>query len=188
MERQYLIFAIAAAAAFGGLLVVGLFFNPPHAASPDSSTDSGVIQAKIGKTAYVHYSSGVIGLIQKLPEKNLVTIEAPAELLNTNLAGLKGEVTYTDMNIQYVQNGKEETINEKDFKTIQYKFLPDPGNMTSYRYENVKVNALATSSQIVVSFVPLPTAKVGEQYQVKMILEGGPVDIGIDPKTIEIVE
>ena len=187
MERQYLIFIIAVAVGFSALLIVGFFFNPLKAAPQDSSTDSGNIQAKIGKTVYVHYSSGTIGLVQKLPEKNQLRIEAPSELLNTNLAGLKGEVRYTDMTITYVQGGKQETINEKDFKSVVYKFLPDAGNVTSYTYDNVKVNTLAQSSEIIVSFVPLSTAQVGQQYPVKMILKGEPVDIAIDPKIVEIV-
>ncbi len=186
LERQYLIFIVAAAAGFAALLVVGLFFNPLQATPVD--IDSGVTKAEIGKTAYVRYSYDVIRLVQGLPVKNILRVEAPSELLSTNLAGLKGEIRYSEMTIRFVQNGKAEEISEKDFKTIQYRFFPDPGNVTSYTYENVEFRALTTSSELVASFVPLSTAKVGQQYPVKMVLEGGPVDIGILEKIIEVVE
>jgi hypothetical protein len=129
----------------------------------------------------------VVTLVQKLPDKNLVTIQAPSQLFNNNLAGLKGQITYSDMTIHYVQNGKPEEVGEKDFKTIQYRYLPDVGNVTKYTYSNVAFNAYTTSSEIVATFVPLSTAKVGDEYPVKMILEGGPADIGIDEKIIKIV-
>lgn len=188
MQRQYLIFIIASGAGFATLLIVGLFFNPLQAAPDSSNSDTGVVEAKIGKTAYVRYSSSVISLVQDLPEKNLLRIEAPSELLNTDLAGLRGEFRHTSMTISYVQNGKLEEIDEKDFKTIQYRFLPDSGNMTSYTYRNVDFNAQATNAQLIASFVPLSTAKVGQEYPVKIILEGGPTDIGVDEKIIKIVE
>ena len=72
MERQYLIFIAAAGAGFAALLIFGLFINPLQAAPDNSSADTRVVEAEIGKTAYVRYSSGVIGLVQKLPEKNLL--------------------------------------------------------------------------------------------------------------------
>lgn len=181
-----MIFIIAAGVGFAALLIVGLFFNP-LSAKPADSVDGKFIEATLGKPVYVRYSSGVVSLVQKLPDKNLVRIEAPSQLLNTNLAGLKGEIRYSEMNISYVQNGKVEEVAEKDFKTIQYRFLPDPGNVTKYFYSNVEFNALATSSEIVATFVPLSTAKVGEEYPVKMVLEGGPVDIGIDEKIVKMV-
>ena len=187
MERQYLIFIVAAGAGFAALLIFGLFFNPLQAAPDNSNTDPSVVEAKVGKTAYVRYSSGVIGLIQKLPDKNILRIEAPSELLNTDLAGLRGEFRHTSMTISYVQNGKLEEIDEKDFKTIQYRFLPDSGNMTSYTYRNVDFNAQATNAELIASFVPLSTAKPGQEYPVKIILEGGPADIGIEEKAVKIV-
>jgi hypothetical protein len=187
LERQYLIFIAAAGAGFGALIIVGLFFNPLQAAQDNSSPDTRVVEAEVGKTAYVRYSSGVIGLVQKLPEKNILRIEAPSELLNTDLAGLRGEFRHTSMTISFVQNGELEEIDEKDFKTIQYKFLPDAGNMTSYTYRNVDFNAQATSAQLIASFVPLSTAKVGQEYPVKIILEGGPADIGVEEKIVRVV-
>jgi hypothetical protein len=87
-----------------------------------------------------------------------------------------------------VQNGKSETVDEKDFESIKFRFLPDAGNVTSYTYRNVGFNAQATSAQLIASFVPLSTAKVGDEYSVKIILEGGPVDIGIGEKKVRIVE
>ncbi len=186
MERQYLIFISAAAAGFAALVVVGLFFNPLQAA--EGPKDSKIIEAEIGKTAYVRYSSGVIGLVQGLPEKNILRIEAPSELLSTNLGGLKGELRYNGMTISYVQNGEQKEIEEKDFKTVQYGFLPDAGNMTSYTYRNVDFTAHATSAELIASFIPLDTAKVGDEYPVKIVLEGGPVDLGINEKIIRIVE
>ncbi len=186
MERQYLIFISAAAAGFAALVVVGLFFNPLQAA--EAPKDSKIIEAEFGKTAYVRYSSGVIGLVQGLPEKNILRIEAPSELLSTNLGGLKGELRYSGMTIGYVQNGEQKEIEEKDFKTVQYGFLPDAGNMTSYTYRNVDFIAHATSAELIASFIPLDTAKVGDEYPVKIVLEGGPVDLGINEKIIRIVE
>jgi|GEM_PF-3040575 len=188
LERQYLIFIIAAGAGFAAILIVGLFFNPLHAAPDNSNSDTGVVEAKIGKTAYVRYSFGVISLIQDLPEKNLLRIEAPSELLNTDLAGLRGEFRHTSVTISYVQNGKLKEIDEKDFKTVQFRFLPDAGNMTSYTYRNVEYNEQATNAELLASFVPLSTAKVGQEYPVKIILEGGPTDIGVEEKIIKIVE
>lgn len=185
MERQYIVFIAAAGAGFAALLIVGLYFNPLRAEPED---DTGVFEAKIGKAAYVRYSGNVIGLVQNLPDKNILRIEAPAELLNTNLAGLKGEFRYTDMTIKYVQNGEQEEISQRDFKTIQYRFLPDAGNMTSYTYRNVDFIAQATSAELIATFVPQSTAKVGDEYAVKIVLEGGPVDIGIAEKTVRIVE
>ena len=129
-----------------------------------------------------------ISQIQNLPTKNILRIESSSELLNTDLAGLKGEFRFTGLTIDYVQNGDLESVEEKDFRTIQYRFLPDAGNMTSYTYRNVGFNVQATSAQLIASFVPLSTAKVGEEYYVKMILEGGPTDIAIAEKKIRIVE
>lgn len=188
MERQYIIFIAAAAAAFAALMVVGLFFNPLKAEQESTEKESGVFIAELGDTAYVRYSAGTIRLVQNLPDKNILRIEGPSEVLNTNLAGLKGEFRYTDMTIEYVQNGKVEEISEKDFRTIQYRFLPDAGNVTSYTYRNVDFIAQAKSAELVAAFQALSTAKIGQNYPVKIVLEGGPVDIGIEEKTVRFVE
>lgn len=187
MERQYVIFIIAAGASFAALLVIGLFFNPLQA-QPEDSDEDGIIEAEIGKAADVRYSSGFIRQIQNLPDKNILRIEAPSELLNTNLGGVKGELRYSEMTIKYFQNGKLEQVSERDFETIQYRFLPDAGNVTSYTYRNVDFLAQATSAELIATFVPLSTAEVGREYPVKIILEGGPVDIGIQEKIIKIVK
>ncbi len=186
MERQYLIFIAAAAAGFTALIVVGLFFNPMDSEG-DTGEDDGTIDAKIGQNVFVRYSANTIGLIQKLPEKSALKLEVSSELHNTNLGGLRGELRYTDMIIEYVQNGKKESVSEDDFDTIQYRFLPDAGNKTTYRYENVDFNAYTTDSQLVASFVPLSTANVGQQYTVKLFLESGIVNYAPQEKIIEIV-
>lgn len=188
LERQYMIFITAAGAAFAALLVVGLFFNPLKAEQDGPDAESGVFVAELGDTAYVRYSAGTIRFVQNLPEKNILRIEAPSELLNTNLAGLKGEFRYTEMTIEYVQNGSVEEISEKDFKTIQYRFLPDAGNVTSYTYRNVDFIAQATSAELIAAFQPLSTAEAGQDYPVRIVLEGGPVDIGIEEKIVRFVE
>lgn len=188
LERQYLIFIAAAGAGFAALIIFGVFINPLQAAPEPPSVDSDVIEAKIGKTAYVRYGSGTIEQIQSLPDKNILRIEASSELMNTDLAGLRGDFRHTSMTIDYVQNGQHEKVDEKEFQTVQYRFLPDAGNMTSYTYRNVEFNIHATSAQLIASFVPLSTAKVGDEYSVRIILEGGPVDIGIAEKKIRIVE
>ena len=188
MERQYLIFIAVAGAGFAALLIIGLFVIPLQAAPETPAVDRDIIEAEIGKMAYVRYGSGTISQIQNLPDKNILRIEASSELRNTDLAALRGEFRHTSMTIDYVQNGKNETVDEKDFDSIKFRFLPDAGNVTSYTYRNVEFNALATSAQLIASFVPLDTAKVGDEYSVKIILEGGPVDVGIAEKKIRIVE
>ncbi|MGI0025775.1 MAG: hypothetical protein ACREA4_11625, partial [Nitrososphaera sp.] len=112
MERQYLIFIVAAAAVFGALIVVGLYFNPlqSEGESDDGTSDGNVLEAKVGQRVYVRYSSNVIKMIQNLPQKNSLELKASSELLNTNLAGLRGEVRYTDMTIEFVQNGEKERV------------------------------------------------------------------------------
>lgn len=186
LERQYISFIAVAGAAFAALIVVGLFFNPLQA-QPEDPDDAGITEAEIGKATYVRYSAGVVKLVQDLPEKNILRIEAPSELLNTNLGGLRGEFRYTEMEIEYVQNGKVEEISETDFKTIQYRFLPDAGNVTSYTYRNVDFIAQATNAELIATFVPLSTARAGQEYPVKIILEGGPVDIGVEEKIVKVV-
>jgi hypothetical protein len=188
LERQYLIFIAVAGAGFAALLLVGLFVIPLQAAPEVPAVDRDVIEAEVGKLAYVRYGSVAISQIQNLPDKNILRIEASSELFNTGLAGLKGDFRHTSMTIDYVQNGKNETVDEKDFDSIQFRFLPDAGNVTSYTYRNVQFNAQATSAQLIASFIPLSTAKVGEEYSVKIFLEGGPADIGIGEKKVRIVE
>ncbi|MGI0013564.1 MAG: hypothetical protein ACREBU_09010 [Nitrososphaera sp.] len=190
MERQYLIFIVAAAAVFGALVVVGLYFNPlqTEGKSDNGTSDPNTIKAKVGKEVYVRYSSNVVKMIQNLPQKNSLELKASSELLNTNLAGLRGEVRYTDMTIKFVQNGEEESVTDDEFKTIAYRFLPDPGNQTVYTYENVEFRAQTTDSQLIATFVPLSTAEVGQKYTVKLILDAGIINYAIEDRVIEIVE
>jgi hypothetical protein len=188
LERQYLIFIAVAGAGFAALLVLGLFVVPLQAAPETPAVDRDVIEAELGMLAYVRYGSVAIGQIQDLPDKNILRVEASSELLNTGLAGLRGDFRHTSMTIDYVQSGRNETVDEKDFESVRFRFLPDAGNVTSYTYRNVEFNAQATSAQLIASFIPLSTAKVGEEYSVKIFLEGGPVDIGIAEKKIRIVE
>jgi hypothetical protein len=65
--------------------------------------------------------------------------------------------------------------------------LPDAGNVTSYTYRNVDFTAQATSAELIAAFVPLSTARAGEEYPVRIILEGGPADIAVDEKKIKVV-
>ncbi len=188
MERQYLIFIAVAAAAFSALIVVGLFFNPLQTeGETDGSKDRNVLEAKVGKEVYVRYSPNVIKMIQNLPQKNSLELEVSSELHNTNLAGLRGEVRYTDMTMEFFQNGEKEIVTDDDFDTIAYRFLPDAGNQTVYTYENVEFRAQSTDSQLIATFVPLSTAEVGQRYTVKLILDAGILNYAID-RVIEIVE
>ena len=184
MERQYVVFIVVAAVAFGTLIIVGLFFNPmqTQGENPD------VVKAKIGQEVYVRYSSGVVTQIQNLPSKNKVDVEVSSELHNTNLAGLRGEVRYNDMIIAYVQNGKYEAVRDEVFPTIEYRFFPDSGNKTTYSYENVRFVDNGQNPQLLVSVVPLNSAEVGERYTIKLILDtGGLIKYQIAEKIIEIV-
>jgi hypothetical protein len=190
LERQYLVFIIAAAVAFGALIIVGLYFNPlrTEGDSGDGNTDPNLIKARVGQEVYVRYSYNVIKMIQGLPAKNNLELRAASELHNINLGGLRGELLYTDTMIEFVQNGKEESVSGDEFKSIEYRFLPDSGNQTKYIYEDVTFNARATDSQLVATFVPLSTAKVGEKYPVKLILDAGIINYGIEDRVIEIVD
>ena len=193
MERQHIVFIAAAAAVFGALIVVGLFFNPLKsgnsvAGSNNNSNDPNVITARIGHRVDIRYSSSVVGLIEKLPSRNNLTLEVSSQLHNTNLAGLGGEIRYSNEIITYVQNGEEKSVAGDDFKSIEYKFAPDTGNKTTYTYENVEYRPTGDTSQLVTSFVPLPSAKVGDKYTVKIILDtGGIINYAVGEKTIEIV-
>ncbi len=92
------------------------------------------------------------------------------------------------MTITWFEDGQEETISEDDFKTIEYRFLPDIGNKTTYTYENVDYIAKTTSAQLVVAVKPLSTANVGEEYTVKIVMHtGGAVGYAIDEKTVRVV-
>jgi hypothetical protein len=187
LERQYIIFAAAAAAAFAALIVLGLF-NPLQQSKGDDDSSNDVIKAKKGEQVFVRYSPTVIKMIQDLPTRNSVEVEVSSELQNTNLAGLGGQIRYSDMEITYVQEGEVETINDNDFKTIEYKFFPDSGNVTKYVYEKVQYTASTTDSQLIVGVKPLSSAKVGEHYTVRLVLHtGGAIDYEIAEKTIEII-
>jgi hypothetical protein len=188
LERQYLVFIVAAAAGFAALIVFG-FFNPLQQSEGDEDGNgSDVIKARKGEQVFLRYSPAVVKLIQDLPNRNTVEVEVSSELHSTNLAGLGGEIRYTDMEITYVEDGQEETIDAKDFNTIEYRFFPDTGNKTRYVYENVDYIAKTTESQVIVAVRPLSTAEVGEQYTVRLLLHtGGIVNYAIGEKIIEIV-
>lgn len=193
MERQHIVFIAAAAAIFGALLVVGLFFNPLKGDSSvagnnnNTSNDPNVIKARIGYRLDIRYSSAVVGLIEKLPSRNNLTLEVSSQLHNTNLAGLKGEIRYTGELITYVQNGEKKTVKGDDFSSVQYRFAPDKGNMTTYSYQNVEYTSTGDNSQLVTSFVMMPSAKVGDRYTVKLLLDAGTINYAIGEKTIEVV-
>jgi hypothetical protein len=187
LERQHIIFIIAAGAAFAALIGLA-YFNPFQQTEGDENESPDVLKVKKGSQVNVRYSSSVVRMIQDLPNKNALEIEVSSELQVTNLAGLRGEVRYSDMEITYVQDGEVETINEDDFKTIEYRFFPDRGNTTKYLYENVDYIAKATDSQLVVTVKPLSSAKVGERYTVGLIMHTGSiVGYSINDKVIEIV-
>ncbi|HXG07385.1 MAG TPA: hypothetical protein VNI77_08690 [Nitrososphaera sp.] len=194
MERQHTIFIAVTAAAFGALVVLGFFFKPLQRIEGDDDSTSGVnsnndvIKVRKGQTAHVRYSPTVVKMIQDLPENNEVEVRVSSELQLVNFAGLNGELRYRDMTIKWVENGIQETISETDFKTIEYRFLPDRGNSTSYVYEDVDYIAKATNAQLVVSVKPLSTAKVGDRYTVSLLMHtGSAVSYAIGDKTIEIV-
>jgi len=191
-----MVFIVAAAAIFGALIVVGVFFNPLKSNSSiagnssnntNTNNDPNIIKARIGYKLNIRYSSNVVSLIEKLPSRNNLTLEVSSPLHNTDLAGLNGEINYTGESITYVQNGEERTISGNDFSNIQYRFAPDKGNMTTYSYQNVKYTTSGDNNQLVASFMPLPSAKVGDRYTVKLLLDAGIVNYSIGEKTIEIV-
>lgn len=184
MERQYIAFSIVAAGLFAALIVFGLF-DPLQ---PSEGDTADVIKAKKGELVYVRYSPAVVKMIQDLPNGGSAEVEVSSELQVTNLAGLNGEIRYSSMEITYVQNGEVETVDEDDFSTIEYRFRPDNGNTTSYVYDNIDYIAKATNSQVIVAVRPLPSAEVGDQYTVKLLLNtGGVVNYAISDKIIEIV-
>jgi hypothetical protein len=183
LEREHFIFIAVAAAAFAALLLFA-FYNPFQ----QTESDKGLIKVKKGDQAYVRYSSAVVKRIQDLPDKNSVEVEVSSELQVTNLGGLNGEVRYTDMTITWAEEGEEKNINDDDFKSIEYRFLPDIGNKTRYVYENADYITKADGSQLIVAIKPLSSAKVGEQYTVSLILHtGGLVDYQIAEKIVEVV-
>lgn len=185
MERQYLIFIGAAAAAFT-LLIVFAFYNPLQAL--ESKENSDIIKVRKGEEVYIHYSPSTVKKIQDLPDRNRVDVEVSSELHNTNFAGLRGEVKYADMSVTFVRRGEVETVTADEFQSIEYRFLPDAGNKTTYSYEDVDFIANSEQSQLVVAVKPLTTAEVGDQYTVKLYLRtGGIVDYAIAEKTIEMV-
>jgi hypothetical protein len=188
LERQYIIFAAVAAAAFVALIVLANY-NPLQQSKGDGNGNvSDVIKAKKGKEVFIRYSAALIKRIQSLPTKNSVEVEVSSELHNSNLAGIGGELTYTDMAITFVRGGEKETISDDIFKTIEYRFLPDAGNKTSYVYENVRYIGESQDSQVVLAVKPLSTAKIGEHYKVRLVLHtGGIVDYQVSERMIEIV-
>lgn len=184
MERQYIVFIAAAAAAFAALIALA-YYNPFQ---QSEGGDSDVIKVRKGEEASIRYSSTTVSRIQDLPNRNRVDVEVSSELHNTNFAGLRGEVRYSDMTITYVRHGEIETVSDDDFSSIEYRFLPDAGNKTTYAYEDVDFIASSTDAQLVVSVMPLTTAEVGEQYTIRLYLRtGGAVDYAIAEKVIEIV-
>lgn len=185
LERQHIVFIASAAAALSALVIIGLYFNPMQTQGNDSNS---VTKARIGQEVHIRYSKNVVGQIQNLPGKNNLTVEVSSELRNTNLAGLRGEIRYSDMIISYFQNGEEEIIKDEIFPTIEYRFSPDPGNKTTYSYKNVRFVATTDDPQLVVSIIPLRAAEVGDRYTVKLIMDtGGPVKFAIADRLIEIV-
>ena len=187
MERQYKIFVAIAGGAFAALILLAIYnpFSPP-ASGNDNNVET--IKAKIGQKVNVRYSSAVVNMIDNLPSSNSVEIVVSSELQVLNFAGLDSQIRYPNMEITYVQNGKEETVSEKDFKTVEYKFNPDRGNVTKYNYEDVQYISNAGASQAIVTLKPLTTAKVDEHYTIKMVLHtGNPISYKIAEKTIEIV-
>lgn len=187
MERQYVIFIVGAAVSLGTLVIVGLFFNPLQTQGENAGSNN-IIKAKIGQEVSVRYSSGVVSQIQNLPAKNIVTVEVSSELHNSDLAGSLGGVRYNEMVISYVQNGKEEEVADEVFPTIEYRFFPDAGNKSKYSYEDVSFVATSDSAQFIVRVIPLESAKVGEKYAVKLILDTlGIVQYTVSEKIVEIV-
>ena len=188
MERQHIIFAAVAAAAFAALIVFANYNPLRQSNGNDNGGVSDVIKAKKGQEVFIRYSAALINRIQSLPTKNSVEVEVSSELHNSRLAGIRGNLTYSDMTITFVRGGEKETITDEIFKTIEYRFLPDAGNKTSYVYENVRYVAQSQDSQVVLAVKPLSTAKVGEHYTVKLILHtGGIVDYKVSERVIEII-
>lgn len=81
-----------------------------------------------------------------------------------------------------------EAVSEENFKTVEYRWFPDAGNRTSYVYENADYIARGVNSQVIVAVKPLPEAKVGDEYTVRLLLHtSGAVSYAIDDKVIKIV-
>lgn len=185
MERQHKIFIIAAAAGFA--VLVGLaYYNPFQQFI--GAADDGVIKIRKGEVANIRYSSNVGKMIHDLPNRNALEAKVSSELQVTNIAGIRGQFTYNDMTITYVQGGQKENVTADEFNTIEYRFHPDKGNTTSYLYENVDYVARADDNQLVVSVKPLSSARIGERYTVGLTLHTGSlIGYAIDNKVIEIV-
>jgi hypothetical protein len=187
LERQHYIFIGAASAAFAALIVFGLF-NPLQLTEGDENGDE-VITAKKEQTTFVRYSPTVSKMIQDLPNNNEVEIEVSSEIQVVNFAGLRGEIRYPEMTIYWVDDGKEESVTDDEFSSIEYRFLPDRGNKTRYVYDNVDYIAKASDAQVLVAIKPLSTAKTGGEYTIRMVLHtGGAVDYEIAEKTIRVVD
>jgi hypothetical protein len=200
LERQHRLFIVVASGAFAALILAGFLFNPISKTSSIASSSNNnniknkeVIKVRVGEPVDIIYSPTVGGMIQGLPRTNNVTITMSSELQNINFVGLKGQIKYANELIKYIQNGKIQTITGNNFKTIEYKFSPDTGNQTRYTFEDVQYvsnngSISNADSGVIVSVIPLSTAKVGEHYTVKMDLNtGGLVNYEISEKTIEII-
>jgi hypothetical protein len=125
LERQYIVFIIAAGAAFAALIGFA-FYNPfQQSEGEENENGSDVIKVKKGQTAYVRYSSSVVKMIQDLPNKNTVEVEVSSELQVTNLAGLNGEIRYSEMNIKWIDDGKEETISDNRVQVLTRQWQHD---------------------------------------------------------------
>jgi hypothetical protein len=190
LERQHLVFIAAAGTVFAALIIVGLYFNPLKSqGTGNTGSNDNIIKARIGQPVNVKYSSTTVKRIQDLPTNNKLRVQVSSELQSTNLAGLGGEIRYSGMSITFVQKGKQETVTENQFKTIEYRFLPDPGNTTKYVYQDIRFVASSPTPQLVVTVVPLTSAKVGERYTVDLIGNtGGVLSYGYGQKTIEIIK
>lgn len=69
MERQHIVFIIAAGAAFAAL--IGLAYYNPFQPS-EGEEDDDVIEARKGQQVFVRYSPSVVKMIQDLPTKTLL--------------------------------------------------------------------------------------------------------------------
>ena len=187
MERQHLIFISAAAAVFA-ILIVFAFYNPLQWLQAEEEEESEVIKIRKGEQANIQYSPQTVRRIQDLPDRNRVEVEVSSELHVDNFAGLRGEVRYSDMSVTFVRRGEVETVSADEFRSIEYRFLPDAGNTTTYAYENMDFVARSTDSRLVVTVESLNTADVGDRYTVKLYLRtGGLVDFAIAEKIVEII-
>lgn len=187
MERQYKVFIVAISVIVGIISVVAYFY--PQISKSAGSDSSDVIEAQLGKKLFIRYSGNVISTIENLPpnKKNNLTLTTSSQLHNIALGGLGGEFRYDSVLISFTQDGQRENLPERIFKSQEYRFFPDPGTNSTYTYQNVKYNAAGPSDQLVATFEPLSSAKVGEKYLVNLQLDTGILKYDFSRKTIEIV-